>query len=1423
MPLPTGTFSAAPASLFYAGLTSWIFAPSLTAVGEPHPNPKLVLTDADYLVGPGAEMRTGTPHPSVTTPPNNFGDAWAEPLPMSAGLQVLGSPDYFRLCLARYMGFTKGPSKYTLRDYNYILPSEVGGTGPGSLQESSHAVTDAGGSLHVGFNIRATSTSEQYNSIGNLQADLDGDGNFGPMENQNYFRQYAANMDVVQYYLNNNKYYAPGMGDSQGVYPVNQSAQAGIDLSFAGAGLAVIAGSEKHILRLKGDPQTWTADAANAIPGAQQLFDNPFWYVWRLYMWGPQMAQYLMPTVSEGPDAPPSINTPLDPWSYPGVIGHRTTNRPYVDNRFQIDLPKPAQIQMGSDYYYHDPAYEKLWENNPIVTETMVPNYYLVASYSLAKNGLPTYASYYTNGASAVAKFITLKGKIPMDPQLLQTGISLANISPGNQNPGSLLNKLIETPFTQISGSDVGPNKHIGISHKLLSGPNSAMSSMNEYNRLFPYGLRLKLSYGTGSSLIENFDVAKEDPHASPADMVSGSVMSDYFLYEIMKANIVNYKNTSNRDAEGQEIMAQQVFRYYHEIPLAAHVIDNPERYAGFPLDMDEFLPWVSGSTTYKPQNLRAISVGNLFANACEMAINKLGVDFPSPLYPNRYPYGGFDSDTEIPGTNRINYTGFTGQGTHENVAYGEGTIVGQDYQSLLPGNGINGWDAYGSLRHTQTGDPHAAFRWAALVQADYNQQHRRSYTEMLEGALAHGDILVFKVDKHLVTDNGNISVDPIQSFYFPNMGKTIDYFDSQVFFGRKYKYKIYAYVYVIGNEYNYQNPSTFPPLPDGLSSPSQLGPILGFGPAKNHRGHKYRGQIFISTNLRKYVPSSTWTNPILLPIHENNLEEYFDPSYDLYMDLSSRTKVQSMFSPASNPEMPDPDPVYDTLQQINMGQAHWSSAGDVFLVNSLTSDLEEKLTNSTGEAWRVRFVPFFAPHTGTAEESFAYQLAIGEPLNTGKFVIGKVAALKGLSKDDLDEMFPEAADIIDGYMWNQSTTSGYPSDVIDLVNTYGETKLERFRTLFDLPSTLGMTSFNVGSTKEYAWLCKSGAHGSYPTAHPLAGQFIADDDSDGVPNYLDPDWAETHVTHPGTAELEVNLFTSANIIEVPWGITPTMMVLDKPPIFPQAEIYPVKESPDKIKIFLNQSTYTKRFVPIAIEPEDMQLFEDVAIAQATNMAEGLIFSGDDTHTEYEIFRTETPPKSYTDFSGKRIKTLSTQTPTGKNTTGASCLDTIVPNVVYYYCFRARDKNGFISIPSPVLSVQIVNDNGMIYPIIANYSFPPSNIRKTQKTLKRYLEIGVATEQRMVLPSVNNAAPGTFKPSEPPLVDFGGNVWADEIFIKVRLTSKETGRKIDYNIKFTMDSISNPDDTVQDPTVQIATPAPTVEAAPWTGDLWLFD
>lgn len=245
-----------------------------------------------------------------------------------------------------------------------------------------------------------------------------------------------------------------------------------------------------------------------------------------------------------------------------------------------------------------------------------------------------------------------------------------------------------------------------------------------------------------------------------------------------------------------------------------------------------------------------------------------------------------------------------------------------------------------------------------------------------------------------------------------------------------------------------------------------------------------------------------------------------------------------------------------------------------------------------------------------------------------------------------------------------------------------------------------------------------------------------------------------------------------------------TNKVLDNPPIHPEVEFVPYKGVNDKIKIIMNSGIGRYTLPYRIIEFEEQTQIDDIKKAQNRKHDDDSIrFETDDYPAFYEIRRTTTKPKSHRDFAGKLIQLISTS----KHSliaSGVAFDDKIKPNNKYYYCIRAVDNHGHVSYPTPIYEVEMVDDKGSVYPIIRTCEFDKEI--KSQPSIggKRYIRLKPAMPQTIL----NEEASGlldatTIKDAKNLTLGIADeSLWNKKL--KIRLVSRSTGRKIDFNVEF---------------------------------------
>lgn len=241
-----------------------------------------------------------------------------------------------------------------------------------------------------------------------------------------------------------------------------------------------------------------------------------------------------------------------------------------------------------------------------------------------------------------------------------------------------------------------------------------------------------------------------------------------------------------------------------------------------------------------------------------------------------------------------------------------------------------------------------------------------------------------------------------------------------------------------------------------------------------------------------------------------------------------------------------------------------------------------------------------------------------------------------------------------------------------------------------------------------------------------------------------------------------------------------TGQVLENPPVYPQIKFSGIKGKNNKVIIdMVNQNTrmYEK---PIAISEEDEDRFQKIITTKGTDNQGRILFKTDDPNEKFEVFRSEERPSTYREFAGKLRRTIDLQ---GKYAS-ATMQDSLIPNKKYYYTFRSVDTNENISNPSPVYEV-IVNDyDGFILPEIRIIDLERRDYYEYTREFKKYMEIKPSLENLIIDPDVveNYSSADQLVKQDIPLGVSEDACWGRNF--KIRLTSKNSGKKIDINFNF---------------------------------------
>ena len=290
-------------------------------------------------------------------------------------------------------------------------------------------------------------------------------------------------------------------------------------------------------------------------------------------------------------------------------------------------------------------------------------------------------------------------------------------------------------------------------------------------------------------------------------------------------------------------------------------------------------------------------------------------------------------------------------------------------------------------------------------------------------------------------------------------------------------------------------------------------------------------------------------------------------------------------------------------------------------------------------------------------------------------------------------------------------------------------------------------------------------------------------------------------------AECNFNYRPTLKLVEVPYfgldaaDLDTLVSMWDDPPTPPEGQLLPIFQETNKLKIFLNGSTGRIVTEPLLITAGDVNNLS--RIRQYQNLPKSLenkiVYDSDDPVEAFQIFRIEPDeegytekPTSYSDFSDKMYKELKVP-----DANSGAMVDKLLPNHTYYYIFRSIDFHGNVSLPSALYEVKMLVEPGadISYPLINVVEFAKKYSFETKKPMRRFFHIDPKLSQKLL--KADLLADPDFYQTATTSQNFQLGIVDPQLFInkdlendsslkqfKIRATSRETGRKVDFNIRF---------------------------------------
>jgi hypothetical protein len=232
--------------------------------------------------------------------------------------------------------------------------------------------------------------------------------------------------------------------------------------------------------------------------------------------------------------------------------------------------------------------------------------------------------------------------------------------------------------------------------------------------------------------------------------------------------------------------------------------------------------------------------------------------------------------------------------------------------------------------------------------------------------------------------------------------------------------------------------------------------------------------------------------------------------------------------------------------------------------------------------------------------------------------------------------------------------------------------------------------------------------------------------------------------------------------------------VTSLPPVPPEVAFRSFFGNERKIQIIFQKSQQKRFEMPITFSSEETERIINIRKSQGSLGDSPVMYSNDDDTLVYEVYRTTKKPESANSFSDKLWRRVAE----------SEILEKVRPDVTYYYAFRSIDNHGNPSNPSPPYEVTLVGGVSP-YLMVTPYKYPAVAVEKKQRTkgFKKFMRLVPSLPQLMVNDAGVSDRDSSLNVTSPSLgVAEQGKIWGKKY--KIRITSKETGKKIDFNLEY---------------------------------------
>jgi hypothetical protein len=274
-------------------------------------------------------------------------------------------------------------------------------------------------------------------------------------------------------------------------------------------------------------------------------------------------------------------------------------------------------------------------------------------------------------------------------------------------------------------------------------------------------------------------------------------------------------------------------------------------------------------------------------------------------------------------------------------------------------------------------------------------------------------------------------------------------------------------------------------------------------------------------------------------------------------------------------------------------------------------------------------------------------------------------------------------------------------------------------------------------------------------------------------------------------ADFNVFIEPSIKIYQLPIA-SKTIKIMDHPP--PRVDVTPYqrKDNSQIIGFFIQQEAAATETYPTPILAKDVD--KQAYYLSSNNLVEGELSSkfSRSRIKGVEIYRRREKPSAVSDFSEGDLVFVKDLKIPGSQFKLPNCLyeEKISTNTKYYYLFRFLSENNMVGQPSPIIEAELVNDGGYKYAVFEAFSeeelLVPGHRPQSIDFKKLFQLIPNVTQVEFDDTEVDYGETASTQIDNLQVGTADDNLWGKTF--KIRLTSKKTGKKLDFNISYNLKS-----------------------------------